>query len=245
MDISLFTLKKLIGMALMPIPLSLIFILLGLLFMASKPKTAKGLLVAAIALLGLTSFDPVANRLIAPLENSYPVFNTQQTVDVVVVLGSAHQTYPNDPAVMQLGRSAIYRLEEGLRILKANPDAQLFVSGFAGHAKIMHDAAIELGTKPSRIVMFPKPKDTEAEANAMASKLIGKRVALVSEASHLKRALGFFQQTGITAMPAPAFRLSDSRTEWRIGASENYKSQRAFYEYLGLAWQWLKAKMAG
>jgi len=242
MSLSLFTVKKIIGMALMPIPLSLIVMLLALLFISTRPKIAKGLLVIAIACLGLTSFDPVANRLIAPLENTYPIFDTQQPVDVVVVLGSAHQDYPNDPAVMQLGRSAIYRLEEGLRILKANPDAQLFVSGFDGHAKIMHDAAIELGTKPSRIVMFPKPKDTEAEANAMASQLTGKRVALVSEASHLRRALGFFQQAGITATPAPAFRLSDTRTEWRIGASENYQSQRAFYEYLGLAWQWLKAK---
>lgn len=244
MSLSLFTVKKIIGMALMPIPLSLIIMLFALLLISARPKIARGLLVIAIACLGLTSFDPVANRLIAPLENIYPIFDIKQPVDVVVVLGSAHQHYPNDPAVMQLGRSAIYRLEEGLRILKANPDAQLFVSGYEGHAKIMHDAAIELGTKPSRIVMFPKPKDTEQEADDMAPKLKGKRVALVSEASHLRRAQGFFTKAGISVIPAPAFRLSDTRSEWRIGASENYKSQRAFYEYLGLAWQWLKTKKA-
>jgi len=228
----------------MPIPLSLIAMCVALLLISTRPKIAKSMLLGAILCLGLTSFNPVANRLIAPLENKFPVFDIHQSVDVVIVLGSSHQNYSNEPAVMLLGRSAIYRLEEGLRILRANPHARLFVSGYGGHAQMMRNAAIELGTNPKRITIFRRPKDTEEEAKAMAPKTLNKRVALVTEASHLQRALGFFDAAGIDAIPAPAFRLSDTHSQWRIGATDNYKSQRAFYEYLGLTWQWIKLKIA-
>jgi len=102
---------------------------------------------------------------------------------------------------MELGSSALFRLEEGLRILNANPNAKLFVSGYSGgmtesHADVMRKAAIELGTKPNRIKAFPLAKDTQEEAKSMASYLKGKRVALVTEASHLKRATIFFKQAG-------------------------------------------------
>jgi len=238
--IALFYLKKTIGMILMPIPLTLLAMCLALLLMKKCPKFSKLLLFCGILLLGLTSWNPVADRLIATVEHGYHIFDTKQAVDVIVVLGSGHQNLPNTPAVMQLGRSAIYRLEEGIRILNANPTAQLFVSGFGGHAQKMRDAAIELGVKAQRIKMFPKPKDTEEEANSMKPYLEGKNAALVTEASHLKRASIFFEQAGIKIIPAPAMYLGSEKSDWQIDATAAYKSQRAFYEWLGRTWQWIK-----
>lgn len=245
MSLILFYLKKTIGFMLMPIPLTLIAMCLAMLLMKKWPKIAKLFLLCGILLLGLTSWNPVANRLIATVEHDYPVFNIQQPIDVVVVLGSGHKSLTNTPAVMELGNSALFRLEEGLRILKANPNAQLFVSGYSGgvgksHAELMREAAIELGVNADRIKIFPLAKDTEDEANMMAPDLKGKRIALVTEASHLKRAVIFFNRAGVKVMPAPAMYLGSEQSDWQIDATANYKSQRAFYEWLGRTWQWIK-----
>ncbi|NVK73297.1 MAG: YdcF family protein, partial [Oceanospirillaceae bacterium] len=212
MGIALFYLKKTIGMMLMPIPLTLLAMCLALLLMKKCPKFAKLLLFCAILLLGLTSWNPVANSLIATVEHDYPVFDIQQPVDVVIILGSGHKDLSHIPSVMALGGSALFRLEEGLRILKANPSAQLFVSGYAAgmtepHAKVMKQAAIELGVQPDRIKAFPLARDTEEEAKSMKPYLEGKRAALVTEASHLKRASIFFEKAGIKIIPAPAMYL--------------------------------------
>lgn len=88
--------------------------------------------------------------------------------------------------------------------------------------------------------MFPKPKDTEEEANSLKPYLEGKRAALVTEASHLKRASIFFEKVGINIIPAPAMFLGSEKSDWQIDASAAYKSQRAFYEWLGRGWQWIK-----
>ncbi|MBJ7537907.1 YdcF family protein [Marinomonas sp. C1424] len=241
----LFYIKKIVGTMLMPIPLTLMAMLLALFLIKKRPKTAKFFLFCAILLLGLTSWNPVADRLIATVEHDYPIFDITQPVDVVVVLGSGHKVLSNTPAVMTLSRSALFRLEEGLRILRANPDAMLFVSGYGGgniksHAEVMREAAIELGVSPTRIKTFPLAKDTEDEANMMEADLRGKRITLVTEASHLKRAFTFFERANINAIPAPALYLGSKQSDWRISANASYNSQRAFYEWLGRAWQWIK-----
>ncbi|WP_409418998.1 ElyC/SanA/YdcF family protein [Marinomonas sp. RS-M-Aa-14] len=232
-------------MMLMPIPLTLLAMLLAFFLMKKCPKFAKLLLFCAILLLGLTSWSPVADKLIATVEHDFPVFDIQQPVDVVIVLGSGHKDLSNTPEIMQLGNSALFRLEEGLRILKANPNAQLFVSGYSGemtepHAEIMRRAAIELGVQPNRIKAFPLAKDTEEEAKSMKPYLDGKQAALVTEASHLKRASIFFEKAGINIIPAPALYLGSEKSDWQIDANAAYKSQRAFYEWLGRGWQWIK-----
>lgn len=232
-------------MMLMPIPLTLVIMCIALFLIKNRPRTARFFLVCSIVLLGLTSWSPVADRLIATVEQDYPIFDIRQRVDVVVVLGSGHKNLSNTPAVMTLGNSALFRLEEGLRILKAYPDAQLFVSGYSAgmtesHADVMRKAAIELGVNPTQIKTFPLAKDTQDEANRMAPYLLKKRVALVTEASHLKRAVIFFNNVGISVIPAPALYLGSEQSDSRISANANYTSERAFYEWLGRAWQWIR-----
>jgi uncharacterized SAM-binding protein YcdF (DUF218 family) len=245
LGIVLFYIKKIIGYMLMPIPLTLVAMCLAFLLMKKWPKIARFFLLCGILMLGLTSWNPVANTLIATVEHDFPVFDTKQPVDVVIVLGSGHKDLSNTPTIMALGNSALFRLEEGLRILKANPNAQLFVSGYSGemtepHAEVMRRTAIELGVKPDRIKAFPLAKDTEEEANMMKPYLEEKRAALVTEASHLKRASIFFEKAGVNIIPAPAMYLGSEKSDWQIDATANYKSQRAFYEWLGRTWQWIK-----
>lgn len=242
-----FILKKLIGMFLMPIPISLLCIILGLWWFRKAPIKARLSLISAFFILGLSSWHPVADELIRPHESYFPIFDVSQPVQAVVVLGSAsHSAPPGSPAVMNLGSSALFRLEEGLRILRANPNAILIVTGYAGfgsatpHAKLLQQSAIDLGVDPLRIFDFPTARDTEQEAHLTSSLLKNKKFALVTEASHLKRSMIFFEQEGLHPIAAPATHTGSHYTDWRIDSRAIYKTERAIYEYLGRSWQWLK-----
>lgn len=244
MDV-LFYLKKLIGGMLMPIPLTLIMLVLSFLLLKARPVFARSLLFIAIVFLSATSFMPVADSLMQPLESSYQAFDvSNQKVDVVVVLGSCHRSDSNLPPAAQLCGAGLFRLTEAIRILNANPDAALFVSGYKlhdsrSHAEVLYEVAQSLGVNKQRIHRFDTPKDTEEEAKAMAPRLSGKQVALVSSASHLPRAVTFFKRQGINVIPAVANKTSSVGFNG-ISAQAQIKSERVFYEYLGQAFQWIK-----
>jgi len=235
-------------MAAMPIPLTLLCILLGFIWLKRSPVQARFVLLAGFLVLGLSSWNPIADDLIRPHEHYYPIFNTAQKVDAIVVLGSASKSaQPDSPAIMSLGPSAVYRLLEGLRILRENPDAILIVTGYAGfsatipHAELLKAAAIEQGVDPLRIYAFPTAQDTEAEARLTKPLLQNKVFALVTEASHLKRATIFFEQEGMSPLPAPATFTGAHESDMRLDATGLYKTERALYEFMGRAWQWLKS----
>ena len=241
-----FYLKKVIGMLLMPIPLTISGIILGLLLIKRFPRIGHGLIISSLVLLTLTSWHPIADRLLTPFENDYPMFDINHPVDVVIVLGGCHSSNDNMPEASQLCSSSVYRLLEGLRVLKHNPNALLFVSGYEGsdqrtHAEVSKEVAIALGVDSKRIVTFPQARDTQEEAQQMKPFLQTKSFALVTEASHLKRAVNFFEQAGLNPLPAPAVQLASDSSDWRVNASAQYKSERAFYEALGQLWQWLRS----
>ena len=236
-------------MLFMPIPMALIGIMVAFIFINKKPVFSRYLLAIVFIGLGLSSFHPVADRLIRPLESYYATFDINQSVDVVVILGSGHSSSDEIPPAAQLNSSALFRLTEGMRILSNNPEAMLFVSGYAGqvdprtHADVMQQVAISLGVAQSRIKAFPEPQDTEAEAKIMAPLLKGKPFALVSEAAHLPRAMRFYQEQGLDPIPAPAYRLNAEYSDWRIESRALYKTERAIYELLGQGWQLFKSIM--
>ena len=64
-----FILKKLVGMTLMPVPLSLLLILLGLWWFSRAPVKSRLVFFSAFLLLAVSAFNPVADRLIAPHES--------------------------------------------------------------------------------------------------------------------------------------------------------------------------------
>lgn len=232
-------------MLLMPIPLTLIAIITGLLLLKKYPRSGKSLIAISACWLALTSWHPVADRLLKPFETQYPSFDIQQPIDAVVVLGGCHASDASMPPASQLCSSSLYRLIEGMRILNANPDAQLLVSGYAAmderpHAQVLKEVAISLGVPEHRIQTFPTPRDTEEEAQAMHSTLMNKRFALVSEASHLPRAMHFFVQQQLTPIAAPAMRMSKDEFDWPLEARAALKTERAMYEGLGRIWQWFK-----
>ncbi|MEE1974343.1 ElyC/SanA/YdcF family protein, partial [Maribacter flavus] len=68
--------------------------------------------------------------------------------------------------------------------------------------------AESLGIPRSEIIVLDKPKDTEEEAEAVKQTIGDAPFLLVTSASHLPRAMIFFQHVGLNPLPAPANQLA-------------------------------------
>src|SRR5690554_7701614 len=92
----------------------------------------------------------------------------------------------------------------------------------------MQEVAESFGVDSKRIRSFSSPRDTEEEAMVMQPYLKDLRFALVTENSHLPRALVFFEALNLNAIAAPAMRMSVEDSDWRIGAqaAQDRKSTR-------------------
>ena len=78
----LFTLKKYIGGMMLPLPLLLIIIALGLalVWFSRFQKSGKTLITLGWLVLLLLSLQPVADGLLRPIENRYPTWQGNQKV---------------------------------------------------------------------------------------------------------------------------------------------------------------------
>ena len=247
-----FILKKLISMWLMPLTFCCLLIIFGLIISYWRVHVGRAIAFAGVALLMLFSWQPFANSVLYPLENQSPAFNISQPVDAVVVLGNCHQVNENIPPMAQLCGSGLYRLMEGYRIWQANPEAELFLSGYAGdesrpYAEVVGDIALSLGVPKEKIRLFPTAQDTQQEAELTAPFLSGKRFALVTSASHMHRSMNWFQQQKVGELylqpiAAPAyFGAQETSSNWKIETSALMKTERTWYELLGRAWAAIKS----
>ncbi|ANI28745.1 hypothetical protein PL78_02680 [Yersinia entomophaga] len=249
----LFTLKKFLGGLLMPLPLLLILIGLALilLWFTHWQKSGKALLTLSWLVLLLISLQPVADRLLLPIENKYATYQGNDRVDYIVVLGGGYTFNPNWAPSANLFPNSLPRVTEGIRLYLQHPGSKLvFTGGFGpasqSSARTAAQVAQSLGVASSDIVMLEKPKDTEEEAADVATLVGDKPFLLVTSANHLPRAINFFTAKGLHPIPAPANQLAITSPlhSWERAipaASYLYHSERAWYETLGKLWQWVKS----
>mgnify|MGYP002700092682 FL=1 len=245
-----FALKKLIGFWMLPLSICVLLISAGLilLWLNKRPTLGKFLSTTGLFLLVLLSWNPTSNLLLRPIEHQYPIFDTSQTVDYVLVLGNQVNADSHMPVITHLSSAALERLLEGLRILNTQPNSKLIVSGYDGGAskscaEVYAEVAVILGTEPSRIIQMPNPKDTREEAIEAKAIVKDSKIALVTSASHMPRALSYFETNKINAIPAPTNHLTPRahNSSWKFDSEGLLKSERAFYETLGRIWQWIMA----
>ncbi|MEY4489921.1 MAG: hypothetical protein RIQ79_2429 [Verrucomicrobiota bacterium] len=270
----MFALKKIVGFLLMPLSLSLLLVCLGLLLLALRRRRAAWLgFGLGLSVLLLTSNRAVSTLLCASLETRYApaplvlsaeIPSVLNPCDYIVVLGSGHGDAKGLSAAQRLCDSARARLMEGLRLARLLPDTRLVVSGprmsRAGtqiddnsqtHARVLADAAVELGFPRERILEIDTARDT-AEETAAIAKLAGKhRIALVTSAWHLPRAMRLARHEGLNAVACPSDYLGRSEPEFPLVAWVSWdadslnNSTRAWREYIGLAWTSITGKSGG
>jgi uncharacterized SAM-binding protein YcdF (DUF218 family) len=264
----LFWVKKQLGYWLMPLPFSLLLLVVGAILARSRrtrqARLGRGLMVAAIALLLVLSNKYVSARLVRPLETRYPAVPelvrdaplppSLARCRYVAVLGAGNGNTPGVSALGELSASALGRISEGVRLLRALPDARLLVSGPVddeghrdSHAVVLARAAMSLGVEERRITLIDQAHDTEDESNAVRRIAGDAPVALVTSAWHMPRAMALFRHAGVQALPCPADFTAHDDGRWHVrdllfDVESLTRSTCAVHERLGYAWIWLRGK---
>ncbi|STR40362.1 membrane Protein [Klebsiella michiganensis] len=200
----LFTLKKVLGGMMLPLPLLLLLIAFGiaLLWFSRFQRTGKLCVSLGWLLLLLLSLQPVADSLLKPIEDKYPTWRGEKRVQYVVVLGGGYTWNPDWAPSSNLINNSLPRLTEGIRLWYENPGSKLIFTGAAAKTNPVSTAeagarvAESLGIPRSEILVLDKPKDTEEEAAAVKMAIGDAPFLLVTSASHLPRAMIFFAAPG-------------------------------------------------
>ena len=245
---------------LMPLPLGMLFILLGLLFVLLRlRKLAAAALLCSLSIFLVFGYGlPARRSRLHELERQYPPLQLvqmpdeqRQQIKFVVVLGSGHVSDPAVPETGQLGTASLYRLFEGIRLHRELPESWLVVSGGVNqedpvaNAVVVGRTAQQLGVDGGRLVIEDRPRDTVEEARLLAPLLKDAPFILVTSAAHMGRAMQIFQKQGLQPLAAPTdFILKDRQrlssasllpSSFNLGLSE-----QVVYEWLGSLWSRLR-----
>jgi len=255
----MFLFKKLLAPFLMPVPLCLLLLLLGLvlLWLTRRQRAGKYLATLGALLLLLLGYGSLSGRLLATLERRYaPVVDVSAAagrVRWVVVLGGGSSADSGLPATMRLSEASQARLVEGIRLQRRLPGSRLLLSGGSvfgsdPDAETMRALAVELGVDPASLELDSFSPDTESQAEVVRTRLGAEEFYLVTSASHMPRALALFRKAGTNPLPAPTHFLTQSDNS--LAPSDFFPSsgglrraEAATYEYLGLAWAKVRGKI--
>ncbi len=260
-----FFLKKFFGTLLMPLPTALAaFALAGILvwltrnrFSGFGGKLAKLLCTFGFCWLVVFSNTGVSTLLLQHLENQYPPLpefsqdsnalpaDLKECKYVMVLGGGADfQDQKERNALGRLSAQSNARLAEGIRVLRALPDAKLIVSGESDDpknpsgARETEVAALSLGVPASKIIRFDDTRDTRGEIESLKKLAGDTRVALVTSANHLPRGMVLCRELQVDVVPCPAdYRGRPSPVKlkhffrWDAGSLQN--SAYCFHEWLG------------
>lgn len=209
----MFVLKKLVGAFFMPLSVIILLLLIGLvaLWFTRRERLGKILVTAATLLLMASSCGLVADAVLRPFESQYATLedlSEHEEVRWVIVLGAGHVTNPALPVTSQVAEAGLVRLAEGIRIYRELPGAKLVLSGEnigdpRSVAEAMADVARVLGVPDEDMVLLKDPRDTAEEARAAQALISGQAIIVVTEASHMPRAMYLFEQAGMKAIAAP------------------------------------------
>ncbi|MBI6548507.1 envelope biogenesis factor ElyC [Xenorhabdus lircayensis] len=253
----LFLLKKYIGSLLMPLPLIIIasFAALLLLWFTRWQKTGKTILSLSWLALLLLSLQPIADKLLLPVEGKYVQRyepDTAHTVPIkyIVVLGGGFTYNPQWAPSANLISNSLPRVTEGIRLYHLNPSAKMIFTGGKGvnsisSAEVAAMVAQSMGIPVEDTIALKKPLDTEEEA-AEVEKVVGQQpFILVTSANHMARSLKFFEQRGLHPVAGPANQLAVTTPlyPWEKYIPSSYyftHTERAWYETLGSIWQAIK-----
>jgi uncharacterized SAM-binding protein YcdF (DUF218 family) len=253
-----FILLKFLGRAALP-PASMILGLLLAVLLAGlgRRKLARTVAVLAVLETALLSLPPVADFLMAPLENQARAAAAKAApccYDAIVVLGGgiapAIPPWLPDPDL----NAAADRMWHAARLYKQGVAAKVIVSGgdvlgrYGGvssdtEAGAMAQFLTDLGVPASAIVSEAQSVNTRENIRLVRALVQDKPVALVTSGLHMPRAVRLASRYGLNVAAFP----TDWTAPWSARAPwENWMptavaldiSARSIWEYLALAFDY-------
>lgn len=210
--------REFVGVLVSPLVIVLMLcIFAALLRWRAWRRGSNALFLAAGVMLYLLSLPPVANLLMAPLENRFPPLSQISAApQYLAVLGSGYSPRGDVPVTAALDPDGLARITEGVRLLRAWPTTELIVSGGpAGSrapARGYERFALEMGVEAARIRVLDSPVNTASESIEIAALVKSDSLVLVTSAFHMPRAMGELRRRGLRPLAAPtAFQVDRSR----------------------------------
>lgn len=227
-----FTLKKIIGSLIMPLPFGVLLGLVGLFFLyRNSLKLAKIFLSVSFIWIIVFSYSPISNALITSLEKQYqPIKNIDTSIDYVLLLGGDFEA----------------RAYGVLELYNQNKNITIITSGYGGTEPIPEaiqnkEKLIKLGVPENKIITQGKPKDTHEEAVMVKKIVADEKFYLVTSAYHMPRALKLFKKENLNAIPAPTGYMDKTKPHVDFATEgEIKKSRTAIHEYIGNLWNRFK-----
>jgi len=246
-----FWLKKYLSSLLLPTPIGLLFISVGIVLLVIQRAKRTGLIlnITGFLIMMFFSLGPISGTLLNTLESQYPpLLHPPNAITNIVVLGAGAGVDKNYPPNLTLNNASLSRLIEGIRVfnqLKAmGGKPTLILSGgrvFTSPAVSgkMHNTAATLGVPPDQMMLENGSRDTREEALYLRKTLGKSAFILVTSAVHMPRAMALFEALGLHPIAAPT-QFSDVQPNvfsWCIPSSLSLiASDLAIHEYLGLWW---------
>jgi uncharacterized SAM-binding protein YcdF (DUF218 family) len=213
----MFYLKKIASALVLP-PFSLFLLTaIGLVLMRRRRRLGLALATTALAILILCSVPLVGNALLRSVEFGAPISRSDLAgAEAIVILAGGKYNAAPEYGADTVNRYTLERIRYGAE-LQRRSGLPLMVSGgapFGGVAEaetmretLAHDFGIEVRWSETA------SRDTAENAALSAPMLRGagvRRIALVSQAWHLRRSVELFAAQGFEVIPAPVGFATDS-----------------------------------
>jgi uncharacterized SAM-binding protein YcdF (DUF218 family) len=256
----LFVASKLFAFFTLPSNLLFLFLLVGILLMATRfAKAGRVLTLAALALLVLFGIGPGGNWLIYPLEQRFPRWDaTRGAPDGIIVLGGSigpeNSAARGEPALNESAErlTAVAELAKrfpAIPIVFSGGNANLFPGG-PSEAQYARRLFESFGIAPDRIVLEDRSRTT-AENATLTGDIVkpkpGARWLLVTSAHHMPRSMGVFRGASFPVEAYPVdWRTSGAEDLWKPFASFAgglARTDAAMHEWIGLVVYWLTGRM--
>jgi uncharacterized SAM-binding protein YcdF (DUF218 family) len=244
-------------------PIVLLYAALGLAilrFWWKHPEVRRGLrgLLLLYALLPLFALPATEHLLLAALETQNPPSGVIPTsADAIVVLsGDVFQPDVMRPEA-EPGPSTLYRCLHAADLYRTKRLPMILTgatsdpdSGEVGCAPVMRELLIKLGVDPSDVIVENNSFSTYENAIA-CRKIIEEKnfrqVVLVTDASHMPRAVRCFRAQGIDVVASGCqYRSSHLVAQLPAalpGIDAAKMVQRSCHEWGGIVWYWLRGRI--
>ena len=256
--------RELVKSVMTPMAITWILLLAILVFyLAGKKRLSKWIAGVAFGWFMVISTSFVPDYFLGKLENKFtPVTlesihadlgSSKDSIVHVLVLGGGYETDDRLSYISQLGLQSLGRLAEGIRLHHLIPGSILIFSGYGdkqplSNAEVSKLATYELGIDTTSILTISEPWNTKAEA-AEYFKRFGTtgKLYLVTDATHMPRAMMHFRNAGLHPIAAPTnFYIKRNNipghfTDYFPSSGSIRSMEIVVNEYLGVLW----AKMGG
>jgi uncharacterized SAM-binding protein YcdF (DUF218 family) len=241
----MFHLKKVLAALVLPPAGPILLALLGLWLARGHPRTGRG--VCVLALLGLMalSLPPVADALLRTLQRhppiSAPVLARAQAI--VILSGDGYPAAPEYEGSDTVGSHTLERIRYGVHLQKRSGLPILVSGGAPSGGRPLAESMKEAIERDlhGRVTWVESASRDTAENAAYATPLLRaagiSRIALVTHAWHLPRAIEFFERQGLEVLAAPTGFTTEPPPSFARAlpsAAALLASTAALHEWLGL-----------